>query len=136
MQGMLSQIRCFERELSNSFKKDNFIFLSAACHPYVTPMSLIYHSYVLVCHPFVTNIYSCIVRMALVCTCVSSVCHSYVLVCHPHITRLYSYAIRMSLVCTRMSFVCHSYVVLPWTSIKWTKASFLLLSLKLLQSVQ
>ena len=140
---MLLQIRCFERELSNSFIKDNFIFLSTAYHPYVSRMSFVCHSY-----------YSHVIRMSLVCTRMSFVCHLYVLVCdpyatrmyshvirmslvcHPYVTRMYSYVIRMSLVCTRMSFVCHSYVVLPWTSIKWTKASFLLLSLKLLQSVQ
>ena len=44
MQGILSQIRCFERELSKSFTKDNFIFLSKT-----NCMSSVCHSYVLVC---------------------------------------------------------------------------------------
>ena len=53
------------------------------------------------CHLYVTRMYSCVIRMSLGATRMSSVCHSYVLVCHPYVTR--------------MSSVCHSYVVLPWT---------------------
>ena len=102
MQEILLQIRYLERELSKSFKKINFIFLS-------NRMSSVYHSYVirmsLVCHPYVTRMYSYVIRMSLVY-------HSYVLVCHPYVTCMYSYFIRMSLVCTRISFVCHSSVVL------------------------
>ena len=81
------------------------------------------------CHLYVTCIYSCVMRMSLVCTCVTFVCHlhvlvchpyvarilvcrSYVLVCHPYVTCMYSYVIRMSLVCTRMSSVYNSYVIL------------------------
>ena len=79
MQGILLQIRYFERELSKSFKKINFIFLSnhmsSVCHSYVIRMSL-------VC-----------TRMSFVCTCMSSVCHSYVLLCHSYVTRVYSYVI-------------------------------------------
>ena len=37
-----------------------------------TRMSFVYHSDVVVCHPYVTRM--------------SSVCHSYVLVCHPYVT--------------------------------------------------
>ena len=92
------------------------------CHPYVTRMSSVCHSYVLVCHSYVTRMYSYVIRMSLVCTRMSSVCHSYVLVCHPYVTRMLSYVIRMSLVCTRLSIVCtcmssiyHSSVALPWT---------------------
>ena len=61
---------------------------------------------VLVCHPYVTRLYSdvtCmytyVIRMSLVWTRMSSVCHSYVLVCHLHVTRMYLHVIRMSLVC-------------------------------------
>ena len=64
---------------------------------HVTRMSSVCHSYVFLCHPYVTRMYSYVTRMSLVCTCLSPVCHSYV--------------IRMSLVCTRMSFVCHWYVL-------------------------
>ena len=56
---------------------------------------------ILKCHLYVTCMYSCVIRMSVGATCMSSVCHSYVLVCHPYVTR--------------MSSVCHSYVVLPWT---------------------
>ena len=66
-------------------------------YSYVTRMSSVCHSYVLICHSHVTRMYSRVIRMSLVCSrmssslvCspMSSVCHSYVLVCHP-----------MSLVC-------------------------------------
>ena len=40
---------------------------------------------------------SYVIRMSLVCTCMSPVCHSYVIL--------------ISLVCTRMSFLCHSCVL-------------------------
>ena len=60
--------------------------------------------------------------MSIVCTCISLVCHSYVtrmysyvicmsLVCHPYVTRMYSYVFRVSLVCSRMVSVRHSYVL-------------------------
>ena len=101
------------------------ILMSLVCtrmYSYVIRMSLVHthmssvcHSYVLVCHSYVTRIF----------THMSSVCHSYVLICHWYVTRMYSYVIRMSLSCTRMysyvilmslvcacmSFVCHSSVV-------------------------
>ena len=83
---------CLNR--SFCFKKDNFIFLSSRmssiCHSNVIRMS---------CYPYVTRMYSYVIRMSLVSTCTSSVCHSYVLVCHPYVTGMYSYVIRMSLVC-------------------------------------
>ena len=69
-----------------------------------TRMSFVYH-------PYVTRMYSYIIRMSLVCIRMSFVCHSYILACHSHVTRMYSYVIRMSLLCTRMSFVCYSYVL-------------------------
>ena len=63
------------------------------------------------CCPYVTRMYSYVIRISLICTLMSFVCHSYVLVCHTYVTRTYSYVIRMSLICTRMSSVCHSYVL-------------------------
>ena len=48
--------------------------LSTVLFPYVTRiysyairMSLVCHSYVLVCHPYVTHMYSHVIRMSLVC---------------------------------------------------------------------
>ena len=100
------EFRYLERELSKSFKKLTLFFFQTACRPYVTRMSFVCHSYVLVCHscvlvcpPYITRIYSCIILMSLVCTRISSVCRSYVLVCHPYVTHMYQYVIRMSLVC-------------------------------------
>ena len=88
MQGILLQIGYFERGLSKRFR-------TSVCH-----------SHVLVCHQYVTRIYSNTIRMSLVCTRISFVfhsyvlvCHSDVLVCHPYVTHMYSYVIRMSLVC-------------------------------------
>ena len=87
----------------------SFLFQSyvIVCDSYAICISSACDSNVLVCHQYVTRMYSYVIRMSLVCTRMSSVCHSYVLVCHPYVTRMYSYVIRMSLVCTRMSFVCH-----------------------------
>ena len=83
----------------------------------------------LVCHLYVTSMYSYAMRMSLicnrmslVCSCMSSVCHSYILACHPYVIRIslachpyvtcmYSYVIHISLVYTPMSSVCHSYVL-------------------------
>ena len=133
----LLKIRYFEREFSKSFKKIQLYF---SFEPHVIRVSFLCHSYVIVYHPYATRIYSYVIRMSLVWTCMSSVsirmssiCHSYVirmsLVCHPYVTRMssvcHSYVIcislvctRVSLVCTRMSFVCtrissicHSYVL-------------------------
>ena len=73
--------------------------MALICHSYVTHMySHVIRVYLyvirmsLVYHPYVTH-------MSLVCTCMSSVCHSYVLVCHQYVTRMYLYVIHMSLVC-------------------------------------
>ena len=85
MQGILLQIRYFERELSKSLKKFNFIFPS-------NRMSSIYHSYTirmsLVCHLFV-----------LICICMSLVYTRMSFVCDPYVTRIYSYVICTSLIC-------------------------------------
>ena len=43
-----------------------------------TRMLSVCHSYVLVCHPYVTRMYSHVIHMSLVCNRMSSVCHSYV----------------------------------------------------------
>ena len=102
------------KRMIKKFLKKLTLFASwTACHPYVTRMSsvchsyiLLCHSYVLVCHSYVTRMYSYVIRMysyvirmSLVCTRMSPVCHSHVLVFHPYVTRMYSYVIRMSLVC-------------------------------------
>ena len=49
----------------------------------------------LVCHLYVTRMYSYAIHMSLVCTRMSPVCHLYVLVYHLYVTRMYSYVIRM-----------------------------------------
>ena len=61
--------------------------MSFLCHSYVIHTPL----YVLVCHPYVTCMYSYVIRMSLVGTPMSPVCQSYVLVCHPYVTRLLYY---------------------------------------------
>ena len=70
------------------------------------------------CRLYVTCMYSYVIRMSLVCTCMSSICHFYVFACHLFVTRMYSYVIHVSLVCTRMPSVCHSYVLVrhPYVS--------------------
>ena len=60
----------------------------------------------LVCHLYVTRMYSYVIRMSLLCVRKSSVCTRMPFVCHSYVLNV----IRMPLVCTRMSFVCHSYV--------------------------
>ena len=59
-------------------------------------MPFVCHSYVLVFHPYVTRMYSNVIRMLLVFTRMSSLCHLYVLVYHPYATRMYSYVTGMS----------------------------------------
>ena len=71
--------------------------MSLECHSYV--MTFVCHSYVLVCHPYFTPMYSHVIRMVVLRTRMSSVSHSYVLVCHPYVTRMYLFVICMSLVC-------------------------------------
>ena len=84
-------------------------------------MSIVNTRISLAYHPYVTCMYSYVIRMSLVCTRISFICHSYVLVCHLYVTRMYSYVIRMSLVCTRMPFLCHSYVLVchPYVTRMW-----------------
>ena len=80
-----------------------------------TRLSLVYHSYVLVCHPYVIRIsLLCHPYVICMCSCVIRVTRIS-LVCYPYVTRMYSYVIRMSLVSTRMSSLCQPYVVSPWT---------------------
>ena len=85
-------------------------------YSYVTHMSFVCHSYVLICylHVLVCN------GMSLACTRFLSVYYSYVLVCLPYVTRMYSYVIRMSFVCGFtvnlvywISF--HNVIFLVWT---------------------
>ena len=64
-------------------------------------MSSVCPSYVLVCHLYVTRMYSYVICMSPVCTRISSV--SQLVVSHLYVTRMYSYVTRMSLVCTRMN---------------------------------
>ena len=82
---------------------------------HVICMLLVYHSYLIVCHFFVTRLsfvchsyanrmYSFVIRISL-CSRMSLVCHSYIFESHSYVTRMYSYVFRMSLVWTRMSFV-------------------------------
>ena len=70
MQGIFSQIRYFESELSKSFKKDNrmhVIRMALVCHSYITRMYL-----------YVIRMSRVCAHMSLICTRMSSVCHSYV----------------------------------------------------------
>ena len=130
MQGILHKSDILKENHQKVLKKINLFFFRTACHPYVTRMPFVCHSYVLACHPYVPPIYSYVIRMSvvctrmssvcltylhvirmsLVCTRMSSVCHSYILICHPYVTRMYSYVIRMSLVCT----CSHTYVTRIW----------------------
>ena len=93
MKGILLQIDVLNKDYQKALKKLTIFFFRTACRLYVTCM------------------YSYVIRMSLVCTCMSSICHFYVFACHLFVTRMYSYAIRMSLVCTRTSSVCQSYVL-------------------------
>ena len=70
-------------------ERGNYLFLPSIIRIYLysirmslvcTRMSSVYHSYVIVCHPYVTRMYS-----------MSSVCHSYALICHPYVTRMWFY---------------------------------------------
>ena len=74
--------------------------MSSVCHSsHKCLYVMVCHSYVLVCNPHVTRIYSYVIRMSTICSPMSPVCHSYVPICHPYVTRMYSYVMRMSLVC-------------------------------------
>ena len=46
-----------------------------------------------------TRISSYVTHMSLVCNCMPSICHSYVLIYHPYVTPVYFYVIDMSFVC-------------------------------------
>ena len=75
--------------------------MPSACQSYVlvcngtslarTRISSVCHSRLLVFHPYVTRMYSCVIRMSLVCTRMSSLCHMYVLVCHPYVICMWFY---------------------------------------------
>ena len=76
-----------ERGLSKGSKKVNFF----SFWPYVTCMSLVCtrmssvcHSHVLVCH----FIYSCVIRVSLVCHSHVLVCHPYVTRMYSHVIRM------------------------------------------------
>ena len=69
-------------------------------YSFVIRMSLVCTCITLVCHSYVPEFYP--IRMAPVCTRMLSVFHSYVLVYHPYVTHLYSHVIRMALVYTLM----------------------------------
>ena len=80
-------------------------------------MSSFSYSYVLVCLPFVTRMYSYVFLLLLVRICMTSFCYSYFLACHtchscvlvshPFVTRMYS--------CVILRYSYHSSVILPWT---------------------
>ena len=84
MQGVLLKIICLEGGLPKSIKKVNFCF-------HLDRISSVCHTHVLVCHSYVTRISLHVIRMSLVCTCMSSVCHSYALLCHSCVTRMWFY---------------------------------------------
>ena len=76
--------------------------------------------YVLVCHLYITHIYSYVACMSFICHSCVLVYYLYVLVCHSYVTRMYLHDIYMSfllvsnvisLAYTRISSVFHSYVI-------------------------
>ena len=70
MQGVLLQIKYLNRGLS--FKNGQIFFFRTICHPYVTRMLSLRHSYLVVCHPY----YVYVIRMSVICTRMSFVCPS------------------------------------------------------------
>ena len=91
--------------------------MSSICHLYITRMSPVYHSYVCLCHPYVTCMYAYVTRISLICTSMSPIYHLHVLVCHPYITRMWFYhellSIRKELQMTEfVKFLLH--VVISW----------------------
>ena len=94
------------------------------CHLYVTCM----YSYVicisLICsgvHGKTTDewrtddiqIHKSDIHMSLISACMLCICHLYVLLCHLYVTHMCLYVIHMSLVCTtHMSSACHLYVLI------------------------
>ena len=103
----------------------SLIFLMPfSSHSYAICVSFVCTRMLLVCHSYVTHMYSCVIRMShlcarilSICTRMSFACHSYVLVCYLYVTRKYSYVMAchshvlvcdgISLVCTRISSVCY-----------------------------
>ena len=77
--------------------------------PFVrTPMSLVYHSCVLVCHSHVTCV-------SFVCISMLLVSHSYVLICHSYVTCISIMCHSYLLVCHSYALVRHSYVSLRYS---------------------
>ena len=72
-------------------------------------MSL-FHLYVLVSHSYNIHMYLYVIRISLVCTCMSYECHSCALICHSYVTCISLVCIRMSFVCRWYVFACHLYV--------------------------
>ena len=68
MKGILLQIDVLNKDYQKALKKLTIFFFRTAC-----------------------RLYSYVIRMSLVYTCMLSVCHLYVLVCHPYATRLWFY---------------------------------------------
>ena len=73
------------KDYQKALKKLTIFFFRTTCrlYSYVIRMSLVYtrisfvsHSYVLLCHPYVTRMYLYVIRMSLVCTCMSPACDS------------------------------------------------------------
>ena len=74
----------------SSFLKEDYLKASKRLTVFLSDyMSSVFHSYVLVCHPYVTRMYSYAIRRSLVCTRMISVCHSYVLSYHSYVIRLW-----------------------------------------------
>ena len=68
-------------EEDSGLEWNNCTCMSFVCHLHVLLgilMSSVCNSYVLLCHSYVTRMYSCVIRMSLACTFMSFVCHSYV----------------------------------------------------------
>ena len=80
------------------------------CQSNVIRMSLVCTCISFMCHTYVIRMHSYVIRMSLVCTGMSFEYHLNLLVCHSYVSRMYTYVIsyitRMSLVCTFMSLEC------------------------------
>ena len=97
MQGIFLLSDILKENYQKALKKITLLFFRTACHSYVTRMSFVCHIicvsvvftrmssvchlYILVCHPYVTRMYSYVIYMSLVCTL--------------YVTRMYSYVTRM-----------------------------------------
>ena len=82
---------------------------------HIIRMSLVCHSYLIVCHFCVTRIsfvcHSYVNRMYSMLSFMSSYVIRISLVCHSYTIWMYSYVIRIPLICTCMPIICHSYVI-------------------------